>query len=558
MVSGSNGAVTGTYSAPAMRSGLEALKQGGSSVDAALTTALTQITLASGLWVSYAGLLSVVHYDAASQQVYSLNAAYNTVRGETDPLTIPATDALAILGGGTIKPVPNGRQVLVPGFMRGVEAAHQRFGKLPFAALFGPAIHYAENGYVLSPYHVEFVRARLGALTRLPSGRAIFLTRSGRPYEAGETFRQPDLAQFLRGVMSQGADYMYTGPWAERAIAAIRADGGKMTKEDLADYQVIWQEPARGRFRDFEIVGNGRPAVGGLNTQEALNVYEASGLIGRGHYTKSGETLFWMTQISEVILLPLLQRVEAARLEKSDGIRLFDPLARASKMQAAAIWRLMNERRLPIVSSYAGGTQHSDVVIAADRHGNMTAVVHSINAAGDHGIWVDGVGLNNAAGYQQAAVASVGPGKRLPDPTAPMVVLKAGKPILAAGSMSPGLHQKTIQSLVNLLDYGMTPKEAIDAPYFMAPAFVPRPGVDTSKPQAIKASDLQIVHRVLRGAFDQVVLDEARRRGVALQEVALADTRLAQGLFVLIDRDPATGAWRAAAPNVTNGVALAY
>jgi gamma-glutamyltranspeptidase/glutathione hydrolase len=239
------------------------------------------------------------------------------------------------------------------------------------------------------------------------------------------------------------------------------------------------------------------------------------------------------------------------------GLKL-DPASRQSKSQAATVWRLMNEKRIPFLSSAFAGTQHSDVVVAADAAGNMTAIVHSINGIGDHGLWVDGVGLNNAGGYQQGTLAAIGPGKRLPDPTTPMLVLKGGKPVLAAGSMSPGLHQKTFQSLVNLLDYGMTPKEAIDAPYFMSPAFVPRPGVDLSKPLELKPGDLQNVHRVLKGAISPAVLDDARKRGIALQEIELKDTRMGQGLFVLIDRDPSTGAWRAAAPSVTNGVALAY
>lgn len=557
MAVGKLGAVTGTYSAPAMRAGLEALKQGGTSVDAALTTAITQVTLASSMWVSYAGLLSLVHYDAATGEIYSMNAAFDTVRGETEALSIPRTDALAILSGARIKPVPNGRQALVPGFMRGVEAAHQRFGKLPFAALFGPAIHYAERGFVLSAYELNFMSARLDALTRLPAGRSHFLKRNGKAYVVGDTFRQPDLAVFLRGVASQGADYMYAGPWADRAIAAIQADGGKMTKEDLAGYRVLWQQPMRGTFRDYEIVGNGLPAFGGLHTQEAMNVYEASGLSGKGHYTTSGEALFWMTQISELINQSFLRPTQKADIERDLGLKL-DPASRLAKAQAARVWRLMNEKKIPFLSSYLAGTLHSDVVVAADAAGNMTAIVHSINGAGDHGLWVDGVGINNAGGYQQVMLAAIGPGNRLPDPTTPMLVLKGGKPVVAAGSMSPGLHQKTFQSLVNLLDFGMSPKQAIDAPYFMAPALVPRPGVDVSRPLELKPGDLQFVHRVLKGTIDPAVLNDARMRGAAVQEIELKDTRLAQGLFVLIDRDAETGAWRAAAPSVTNGVALAH
>src|SRR5262245_22988150 len=98
-----------------------------------------QIALTAGSLSGYASILTMVYYDAASKKVYSLNAGYNTVLEEKEPLTIP--------GIGT----PSGRTVLVPGFFAGVQAAHDRFGKLPFASLFDPAIYLAEKGFVVDP-----------------------------------------------------------------------------------------------------------------------------------------------------------------------------------------------------------------------------------------------------------------------------------------------------------------------------------------------------------------------------------------------------------------------
>jgi gamma-glutamyltranspeptidase/glutathione hydrolase len=557
MAVGTHGAVAGAYGAPAIRAGLEALKQGGTSADAALTTTLAQIVFANGLAVSYTGILSMVHYEAATGKVYSLNATYNTVRGEAEPLKIPASDVYGGLAGHKVKAVENGRQMLVPGYLKGVEAAHKRFGKLPFASLFEPAIWYADNGFRLSEYEADFIDKRVDALMRLDGGRHKFLKADGKPYSVGDVFKQPDVADFLRHVAKQGADYVYRGPFAEKMVKAVQADGGKLTLDDLAAYDVIWQEPVRGTFRDYEILGNGLPAQGGVNTQEALNVYEASGLREKGPYTKSGETLFWMTQISELINLSFLPPDAAAAVTRSMGISA-DPAQRLSKAQAEQVWHLMTEKKVRFLSSVTNDTHHSDVVVATDRWGNITAIVQSINSLGDVGLWVEGVSLNNAGGFQQQAIAAVGPGKRLPDPTTPMLILKKGKPVAAAGSMSPGLHQKTFQSLVNLLDYGMTPKAAIDAPYFMYPRYAPKPGVDLSKPQDIEPGDLQPIYRVVKGSFDPAVLADARKRGVGIEEVPLTQTREAQGLFIVIDRDPKTGAWRAAAPNVTNGTAVAY
>jgi Gamma-glutamyltranspeptidase len=135
-VESDSGMVAVTHDAFAARVGLEALQQGGSAADAALATSLAQIALDAGAPTSYAGVLTMVYYDAASKKVYSLNAGYNTVLEEKEPLTIP--------GGGK----PSGRTALVPGFFAGVRAAHDRFGKLPFASLFDPAIYLAEKGFV--------------------------------------------------------------------------------------------------------------------------------------------------------------------------------------------------------------------------------------------------------------------------------------------------------------------------------------------------------------------------------------------------------------------------
>src|SRR5215510_1511791 len=118
-VESDKGMVAVTNGAFSARIGLEALQQGGSAADAALATSLAQIALDAGAPTSYAGVLTMVYYDAAGKKVYSLNACYNTVLEEKYPLTIP--------GGGK----PSGCTALVPGFFAGVQAAHDRFGKLP-------------------------------------------------------------------------------------------------------------------------------------------------------------------------------------------------------------------------------------------------------------------------------------------------------------------------------------------------------------------------------------------------------------------------------------------
>ena len=225
LAEGPNGVVVAVTGPLAVHAGLETLKAGGSAADAALATALAQVVECGGSYVSHAGIFGMVYFDAETGEVYYLNAGFNTPREETDPLSIP--------GGGT----PSGRTALVPGFMAGVQAAHDRFGKLPRRQVFAPAIELAEQGVKVSPLLGGFLRYRKDVLSRLPETRRIFTKEQGTLYAEGEIFCQPELAKTLRQVADQGAAYMYSGAWADEFVAAVQREGGKLTREDMHAYR---------------------------------------------------------------------------------------------------------------------------------------------------------------------------------------------------------------------------------------------------------------------------------------------------------------------------------
>src|SRR5882757_3477058 len=177
---GRNGAVTVAYGAYAARAGLEALKQGGNAIDAALTAAMTQVALNAGAPISYFGIMSLVYLDAKSGRVHTMNAEWNTVAGETDPLSIPGVVTMNGVDGvkGT---AVSGRTAMVGGFMKGVEAAHTRFGKLPFECLFQPAIEVAERGTPVNESVDMAYRMRAADLARLPATREALLKPDGSP-----------------------------------------------------------------------------------------------------------------------------------------------------------------------------------------------------------------------------------------------------------------------------------------------------------------------------------------------------------------------------------------
>lgn len=279
---GEQGIVPGASTARAVRAGSEALKQGGTAMDAALTHAFANIVLPTGCCVSHAGFMTMVYYEAETGEVHSLNAAWNTVRGEVNPMSIPSradrADPASALG----------RTVLVPGFMAGAEAAHQRFGRLPWAALLQPAIYFAAEGFEVTPGFARMIEGSKESLSKRPATREIFTNANGEWYQAGDIISQPALAATLRRVAAEGAEYMYRGEWAEHFVEAVREMGGKMTMEDLAAYEPIWAEPVYTRFRGYDVYAIRRPNTGGVNMVKALNLVEfadlpALGRLGLGY-----------------------------------------------------------------------------------------------------------------------------------------------------------------------------------------------------------------------------------------------------------------------------------
>ena len=466
------GMVTGTTGSAAVEAGVDMLRQGGSAADAVAAAALAQICLAAGSWVSYAGIYTMVYFEASTGKIHNLNAGFNTIQAEDDPQGIPGPK-LEDLGKGGLSAFQyeaSGRTALTPGFMAGIEATHRRFGKLPLQAIFDPAIRYAEEGFAWTAGHAQQYAFRSSVLSRLPHTREIFAKADGSTYGAGENFRQPALARTLRRAATEGIrEYLYCGEWAEALVAAVSADGGRMTMADLRDYEVIWSEPTHASYHGYDIYSHGLPAAGGVCLSEAMNLAELSGLSSKGRYSDSPEALFWLAQIVKPAFalgsVPTGDEADLQAAIHSLGIDL-SLSSRLKKSTSAALWDAIKSGRLPGIGTPPAVPAHSDSVVAIDQWGNMAAVVHSINTVswGSTGIFVEGISIPDSASFQQHAVAATGAGRRLADPTNPGLVLRNGKPVMAFGSIGAGLHIRTVGSLIAVLDYGLTPQQAINEP----------------------------------------------------------------------------------------------
>ena len=539
LATGKNGVIAGTTGAPAVHAGLTALEQGGSAIDALLTTSLAQIALATGSWVSYGGIFNLVYYDAASGEVYNLNASYNSFLNEDDPASIPFEKDAE--GNST----PSGRTALVPGYFGGVQAAHDKFGKLPFESLFAPAIYIAEEGMPVSSFHASLFERREDVLMRLPETRAIFTKEDGSLYQEGDHIRQTALAETLKQVSKNGADYIYKGPWAEKFVAAVQAEGGKVTLEDMQRYEPIWQEPLKYGFGDYTLYMHGRPAQGGTHLAETLNLAKVSGLAEMGDYRETPEAFFWFTQFTNTFAISFIPSIARGALFMGLDTGME---SRATKEYAQALWKKMEAGKFMFTAAPPEDPKHSDAIVVIDRWGNIAAVTHTINTAawGGTGLFVDGISIPDSAAFQQAQLAELEPGARLPDPTEPIVMFKDGKPVGGFSSIGAGLHQKTFAVLYNIMAYDASLEEAMAAPSTHLPAFNTE---DYMKPPAVQVVD---------GEFSDELLEKVREMGLDVREFPnTLEDRAPRGYVVgaMINDE---GVYEAVAPRLFNAPAEGY
>src|SRR5947209_12814538 len=250
--------------------GAEMLRQGGSAVDAAFATLLA---------------LNVV--EPESQGIGGGSYLVFAPRGAA-PVTFDARETAPRAAAGTWfykngqplsheDAIPGGRSVGIPGNLRMMAMAHQRYGKLPWAALFQPAIRLARDGFRITPrlYGSLDGSRRTGAMTA--EGRAIFYLPNGNPKPAGTLVKNPAFAAFLQGIAARGAGSFYAGSNARNIVATVNGasvNPSKMTLADMASYKVIQRAPVCGTYRGYRICGMGPSSSGGTTVFETLKQLE--------------------------------------------------------------------------------------------------------------------------------------------------------------------------------------------------------------------------------------------------------------------------------------------
>jgi len=440
----------------ASAAGLSMLQKGGNAVDAAVAaaTALTIVEPTSNGIGSDAFALVWIEKD---KKLYGLNGSGWSPRGLT------LEKALAQGAAGGKMPASGWMPTMVPGAPKAWAALVSRFGRLALKEIVAPAVDYARDGYPVAPILAQMWRRSLDRYRAECTGPEFeewyrTFAPGGKAPEPGEVVRLPDHADTLEAIAETNADAFYSGELADRIVAGSRAFGGFFCKEDFEEYDVSWVDPISVNYRGYDICeippnGQGIVALMALNILKefAFNERESAGTYH----------LQW----------------EAIKIAFADGMHHITDPARMRIDYADLIRPAYGARRAAEIGPNAaqpgpqippkGGTVY---LCAADGEGNMVSYIQSNYMGFGSGIVVRGTGIslqNRGSDFSLDPAHSncLAPRKKTYHTIIPGFILRDGAAIgpfgVMGGYMQPQGH---VQAVMNLIDFGMNPQQALDAP----------------------------------------------------------------------------------------------
>ncbi len=362
----------------------------------------------------------------------------------------------------------------VPGSVAGMAEAHARYGALPFSEVVRPAIRLAREGFIVDRLRSNSITAAAHLLARFPASASQYLPGGAAP-SPGSRLVQPDLARTLQSIADSGPRVFYEGYIADSIVAEMQRGNGIITKADLAGYRPIWRDPIVVHYRGHVVYSMPPASSGGVTMAEILNVLE-----GFAPLPAFG------TPRHVHLLAEAMRRAFVDRNRLLGDPAFVDmPLRRLlSKRYAGELRRQIQPARATPTPSFNGqfneghSTTHYSIV---DAQGNAVSVTTTLNSDYGNKVTVAGVGflLNNEMddftaapgqpnqyGLVQGEANAIEPGKRMLSAMTPTIVLDpAGELLMVLGSPGgPRIITSVMQVISNVLDHGMTLRDAVAAP----------------------------------------------------------------------------------------------
>ena len=439
----------------ASQAGLTILQQGGNAIDAAIATAICQTIVEptnNGLGSDCFALVWT------GGKLHGLNGS-----GYAPQRLTP--EAVAASGATEKMPLRGWEAVTVPGAPSAWAELHKRFGRLPFAKLFEPAIYYAEQGYPVSPIVARFWQEGIDALTPYKNNPAIapwFATfdvhGNGVAPQTGEMVTLPDHAKTLRILADSYCESYYRGELSQKLVEFSDKTGGYLSLEDLAEYRAEWVEPVHINYHGYD-VWEMPPNGHGITALMALNILKDMEIGAKD----TGDTFH--------------KQIEAMKLAFADGMHyIADPRYMQTRVEellsdayAAQRRALIGETALEPTHGkpFCGGTVY---LCTADGEGNMVSFIQSNYKDFGSGIVLPGYGINlndRGAGFSLNPELDdyLAPRKKPYHTIIPGFLTHEGEAVGPFGVMGAYMQpQGHVQVIMNTVDWLLNPQAALDAP----------------------------------------------------------------------------------------------
>ena len=469
--------VLATVQPLATDAGLEAYRNGGSAVDAAVAAALTLGVVDSHNSGIGGGCFILIRdpdghllaIDGRETAPAAATADMYVREGEPQP-DLSKVGPLA---------------VAVPGALAAYDLAIEKVGRLSLAELLDPAAALADEGFAIDRIYASNLQSKAAVLSQFPGSRSALLKADGQPYREGEILRQPDLAKTYRNVAEHGIDWFYRGPFAKVVGQWMKQNGGIVSAADFAEYRPLVREPVRTTYRGYQVVGFPPPSSGGIHVGQILNMLESFDLpvLHREEPAHATNVIIEAMKLAFADRAHWLGDADFANvpqgLIEQDYARLLAKRIRADQSTPVA----SHGDPLPFHSGWFGNGKHTTHIAAADSEGYWVAITATVNTHYGSKVIVPGTGviLNNemddfsiqpgvpnAFGLIGAANNAIAPGKRPLSSMSPTIVLRPdGTPRMTVGAAGgPKIITQAVLAIVRHLDYGCSLQEAVAAPRF--------------------------------------------------------------------------------------------
>lgn len=453
----------------ASRIGIEIIRSGGNAFDAMMAT-----EMALAVTFPFAGNLGgggFMVYRMADGRIGSLDYR------EKAPLA--ATKDMYLDENGNVIPQLSTQGILasgVPGTLAGIFEAQAKFGKLKPRQVLQPVIDLARNGYVVTKNQGESLRMHRQLFIQVNGPNTFF----GKEIKAGDTLKQPALANTLERIAKKGKNEFYKGETAKILVNHFQTNGGIISKEDLVQYKAVWRDPIVFPYRDLKIISMAPPSSGGITLGQILKMLEPYPLRQLGHH--SPEYIQALVEAErrayadrnyylgdpDFVQIPVKQLLDSSYLKSRMGDFSFEKASKSADIG-----------RGDIQFSESMETTHYSIV---DADGNAVSVTTTLNGAYGSKVFVEELGffmnnemddfsakpgIPNMFGLIGAEANSIAPGKRMLSSMTPTIVEKEGKLAMVVGT--PGgstIITSVLQTILNVYEFDMGMQEAVNAPRF--------------------------------------------------------------------------------------------